>query len=183
MNIPRLIMLLALAFLGVFVEATWDLPRRVLGAQLDVLPALVVYAAVSTDLASLALLTAAAGLWLDSVSASPLGSSILPLFVTGLVLQRRRELLLREMTYAQIVLGLGATAAVTLLKLAVLLTLGEHPILGWESLWQLAVVVAGGAVLTPVVFASMDGLTRAFAYAPERGPAFRPDREMKRGRT
>ncbi len=42
MNRVHSILILAVAFVAVFVEATWNLPRHLLGAQIDVLPALMV---------------------------------------------------------------------------------------------------------------------------------------------
>ena len=56
-------------------------PRRAiwLGAQIDLLPALMVYAALNAGLPTVALLAVFGGLWFDTLSANPLGISILPL--------------------------------------------------------------------------------------------------------
>ena len=48
----------------------------------------------------------------DSLSANPLGVSVLPLFLVGFLIYRQRELILRDQPFAQFVLGLGASAAV-----------------------------------------------------------------------
>jgi hypothetical protein len=182
MNGLQTILLLVLAFLGVFAEGVVDLPRLWLGTQFDVLPPLVVCAALTGGVGALALLAAAGGLWADALSGNPLGVSVLPLFWVGLALHWWRDLVLRQLPYAQCVLGGMASAAVPALTLVVLLTLGEHPLLGWGTLWQLLVVAIGGAALTPICFSALAGLTRAFAYRPSLATPFPADREIKRGR-
>jgi len=47
--------------------------REWLGAQVDLLPALMVYAALYTGLANVAGLAVLGGLWFDGLSANPLG--------------------------------------------------------------------------------------------------------------
>ena len=64
--------LLLAALLAVWLEATFTLPRRLLGAQVDLLPALVVYAALFLDVRALALLAV-------------FGSDLKPISVVGLV--------------------------------------------------------------------------------------------------
>ena len=43
------------------------------------------------------------GLWFDSLSANPLGVSVLPLFLVGLAIHLNRELILRDQAFAQVV--------------------------------------------------------------------------------
>lgn len=176
------ILLVGFAFVGVFAAAWLEWPRRWLGAQFDLLPALVVVAAMTTNVPTLGVLAVAGGLMLDSLSANPLGLSILPLFATGCVLHRVHDVVLRDLPYAQVVLGVMATAAILLLKLVLLLSLGETPVLGWGSLWQLLIVCAWSAALTPAVFGLFDAATGLFAYRTAGPPAFRPDRDILRGR-
>jgi hypothetical protein len=66
--------------------------------------------------------------------------------------------------------------------LLILLNTGRQPVLGWGSLWQWAVMTAGGAGATPVIFALFDWCGRAFGYQPHSLPGFRPDREIRHGR-
>ena len=56
MNPFKTILILAFAFLAVFGEATLSAPRSLLGAQIDLLPALMVYAALNSGLPTIALL-------------------------------------------------------------------------------------------------------------------------------
>ena len=176
------IMILVAAFLAVFWASAFNLVRNLLGAQVDLLPALVVYASLTTGLTTVSLLALAGGLWFDSLSANPLGVSVLPLFVVGLVIYVIRELILRDQVYAQLVLGFAASAAIPVLNLVLLLTLGHDPLLGWGTLWQWVVMSVGGAIATPVVFVVFEWLHRAFTHNHAPETSFRPDREIRRGR-
>ena len=181
MNPFRTILILAGAFLAVFVEATFPLARQWLGAQVDVLPVLMVYAALYADLAAVSLLALLGGLWFDALSANPFGASILPLFVVGFVIYLRRDLILRDLSFAQLVLGTLASALVPALSLLLLLTAGKQPLLGWGTLWQWLVMTAGGAAATPLVFALFSWCDRTLGYQPRTETSFRSDREIRRG--
>ena len=124
MNPFRTILILAAAFLAVFGEAGFPILRHGLGAQVDLLPVLMVYAALNADLATVSLLAVLGGLWFDALSANPFGASILPLFAVGFVIYLRRDLILRELSFAQLVLGTLASAVVPVLSLLLLLTAG-----------------------------------------------------------
>ena len=182
MNILQTILILAAAFLAVFAEAVFPLLRYWLGAQVDLLPVLMVYAALNADLATVSLLAVLGGLWFDTLSANPLGITILPLSVVGFLIYLRRDLILREMSFAQLVLGTVASAVVPALSVLLLLSGGKTPILGWGSLWQWIVMTAGGAAATPLMFALFDRCHHALGYQPRTETSFRPDREIRRGR-
>jgi cell shape-determining protein MreD len=176
------LLILATAFLAVFWAASFRGLRGLLGAQVDLLPPLMVYAAFCTNLPVILLLAVAGGLWFDSLSANPLGVTPLPLLVVGLLIHSRRELILREQTLAQIVLGFSAGAVVPLLSLALLLSAGENPLVGWGSLWQWTVLSLGAAAATPIVFELFGLLNRLFVHQRPVHSSFRSDREIHRGR-
>ncbi|HYG33528.1 MAG TPA: hypothetical protein VEC99_02010 [Clostridia bacterium] len=182
MNWVNTFLILATAFLAVFWEAAFPGLSRVFGAQVDLLPPLMVYAALSTNLTTVCLLAFWGGLWFDSLSATPLGISILPLFGIGLAIHLCRDLVLRDRTFAQVVIGLGASAAAPLLTLLLLLTAGHTPIVGWGTIWQLIVMSASGALVTPLYFLLFDWLQRTFLHSPLPETSFRSDREIRRGR-
>ena len=182
MNPFRTILILAAAFLAVFGEAGFPILRHGLGAQVDLLPVLMVYAALNADLATVSLLAVLGGLWFDALSANPFGASILPLFAVGFVIYLRRDLILRELPFAQVILGAAASAAAPALCVLLLLTGGREPLLGWGSLWQWLVMTAGGAAATPLVFALFHWCDRTLGYQPRTETSFRPDREIRRGR-
>jgi len=183
MNWINTILILAAAFLAVFWEAAFNGVRHLLGAQIDLLPPLMVYASLSADLVVVALLAALGGLWFDSLSANPLGVSVPPLFLVGLVIHSNRELILREQTFAQFVLGFGASAAAPLLTELLLLTTRHVPLFGWGTLWQWIVLSVGGAIATPVCFELFGWLQRALVHNRASQSSFRPDREIRRGRS
>ncbi len=182
MNWLNSILILLVAFVAVFMEAVCDGARNVLGAQIDLLPALIVYASLSSGLFTVTSLAVLGGLWFDTLSANPLGISILPLFLPGYVIYLRRGLILREQFYAQMVLGLFTSAVAPVLALLLLSVTRQAPLLGWDSVWQWIVMSIGGALLTPFCFRLFDGLNHALAYRPRVETCFRLDRQIKRGR-
>ena len=182
MNWRPTMFVLVTAFAAVFFEASWGFSRRLLGAQIDLLPALMVYTALTLGFTSVVLLAVCGGLWFDSLSLNPLGASVLPLLLIGMLIYRSRELLMREHRSAQLLLGAAAGAAQPLGTLFILLNAGARPLLGWISLWAWLVMAAGAAVATPLCFKLFDRLRRAFEYQPVTESSFRPDREIKRGR-
>jgi rod shape-determining protein MreD len=182
MNWFNTISILAAAFLAVFWESAFPGVRRLLGAQVDLLPPLMVYASLCADLRTVCLLAFCGGLWFDSLSVNPLGASVLPLFIVGLMLTRKRELILKDQVFAQVVVGLAASAAVPILMLILLLTLGRAPLFGWGTLWQLIVMSIGGAIATPVVFVFFEWVQYTFAHRRGSESSFRSDREIRRGR-
>ena len=182
MNWFNTILLLLTAFVAVFMQSAFGFTRPLLGAQVDLLPPLVVYASLTGKLTSVALLAAWGGLCFDSLSANPPGVSVLPLFAVGFVIYLKRGLILRDQFTARFVLGALAGAGVPVLTVLLLLSLGQRPLLGWGSLWQLVVMSLGGGILTPVIFWFFNLLHRAFAYRPAAQTSFRPDREIRRGK-
>jgi hypothetical protein len=182
MNVFQTILILAGAFLATFGEATLSAPRAWLGAQVDLLPALMVFAALNTGLMTVALLAVLGGIWFDTLSANPLGISILPLMAVGFSIYLRRDLILRDLPFAQLVLGAAASAVVPALTLLMLLSGGAELLLGWGTLWQWIVMAAVGAVATPFVFSLLDWCGRALGYQPRQEIGFRPDREIRHGK-
>lgn len=176
------ILILAAAFLAVFWEAAFTGIRNLLGAQIDLLAPLMVYAALTSSLSTICVLACFSGLLFDSLSANPLGITVLPLFLVGFVVHLWRELILRDQTFAQAILGLSAGAAVPTLTLLILLTTGRAPRFGWGTLWQIVVMSGGAAVITPMFFLLFEWLRKLLIHAPVVETSFRPDREIRRGR-
>jgi hypothetical protein len=176
------ILVLAATFLAVFAESVFSAPREWLGAQIDLLPALMIFAALNTNLFTVALLAIFGGLWFDSLSENPLGVTIVPLFAIGFPIHFRRDLILRGLPFAQLILGAAASAIVPVLTILILLNGGKQPLLGWGSLWQWLVMTAGGAVATPILFAMFEWFHHALGYKVRSETSFRNDREILRGR-
>jgi len=177
------IILLLVTVLAVYWEAAFSGLRHLLGAQVDLLPALVVYASLYGSVATVCMVAAGGVLLFDSLSANPLGISVLPLLLCGLLIHGSRELILRDQTFAQVVLGYGASLITPIVVLLLLLTTRQEPLFGWGTFWQIAVMSVGGAIATPVVFEIFGLLDRLFGHAASGPSSFRPDREIRRGRS
>ncbi len=177
-----LVILVIPTLLAVFVGAAVNTPRQWLGGQVNLLAPLIVYAALEADVTTVALVAVLGGLAMDSLSANPLGASVLPLFWIGLALMWRRDVLLRELSYAQFVLGTVAGVLAPAMTCLLLFTVGERPLVGWSSLFQWILLAPGSGVLTPPCFWLLTWLSRRLTYQPIITPAFRSDHEMKRGR-
>ncbi len=173
------ITLLIAAYAAVFLQSAVN---GFLGVQLDILPALMVYASLTAGPITVATLALCGGLWFDSLSANPLGISILPLLAIGFVVQVRRDLILRDQTFAQFVIGLAASFAAPLMTLLFLLTAGKALLLGWGTVWQLLLMALVGGAATPGLFWLFNRVAQTFDYREATSTSFRPDREIRRGR-
>jgi cell shape-determining protein MreD len=174
--------ILVVAYLAVFIASFPHGLRDWLGAQVDALPVLMVYCGLTTGLGTLTLTAVLGGLWFDSLSANPLGATVLPLFLTGLAVHHSRELILRDELFARFLVGATASACVPLLTVLLLYANGKQPLLGWPSLWQWSIMSVGGGILTPFCFWFFDRLNEVLAYKHPVEVSFRSDREIKRGR-
>jgi hypothetical protein len=104
------------------------------------------------------------------------------LFAVALAIYFWRDLILRDQSFAQVVLGFGAGIACPVLTLLLLLTTGRPPRLGWGTLWQLLVLSLGSALATPAFFLLFEWLHKSLSHAPMVESSFRADREIRRGR-
>lgn len=173
-----LIILLA-AYIAVFLQAAMN---GLLGTQLDFLPALTVYASLTAGPVTVASLALCGGLWFDSLSANPLGISILPLLAIGFIIQIRRDLILRDQSFAQFIIGLAASFAAPATTLMFLLTAGKTPALGWGTVWQMLLITLLGGAATPGCFWLFGRVARTFDYREVVSSSFRTDRQIRRGR-
>lgn len=188
---------------AVFLQTRFAGFRPLLAAQPDLVPVLVVYAALNASLPTTAVTAVVGGLAFDAMSAGPLGLTVVPLVAVGFFLHRRRDLLLRDSSWAQASLGGAASLAVAVASVVLLFLLWpllsdrdpappflpelrrglvDLPVLGWGNLWQLLVVTVGGALASPLVFRLFRWIDRTFNYQPVPQASYRADREIKRGR-
>lgn len=177
-----IILLMACAYLAIFVEARFDLIRLGLRCQLDLLPPLMVFASLKLGLPAVVILSVFGGLLLDSISANPLGVTTLSLFVVGWLIHANKGFLLRDERYAQFVLGMVAGVAVPLISLTLLANLIEGIIFSGGLIWSLLVNAIAGGILTPLLCKLLEKLERAFSYQHDPASTWRSDREIKRGR-
>src|SRR3712207_1226043 len=92
MNSLNIGAILLFAYVAVFLEACpWGI-RSWLSTQVDVLPPLMVYCGLSTNVTTVTLTAVLGGLLFDSLSANPLGITVFPLFGIGLLVCKTRDL-------------------------------------------------------------------------------------------
>ncbi|HEY0455798.1 MAG TPA: hypothetical protein VGE41_05450, partial [Verrucomicrobiae bacterium] len=165
MNPLQTFAIILAAYLAVYFETTFNGLRSFLGAQVDLLPSLMVYAGLSSGWPTVTGLAIAGGLFYDSQSANPLGTSILPLFLIGWVIQRYRGLILREQRFAQFILGAGASALAPLMGLLILINTDKQPLISWFSLWQWILMAVLGGASAPAWFWTFDKVSLALSYS------------------
>ena len=182
MTLLNSILILLSTLLAVFWQTAFHGLHRLLGAQIDLLPALMVYASLSAGFSTVMLLGVCGGLWFDSLSANPLGISVLPLLLVGVALFSSRDLILRSQMFARFVLGFLASVTVPAFTLVLLLTTSRQPLFGWGTLWQFLVMSLAGGIATPLIFETFDWLHHLFGPVQKSEPSFRLDREIRRGR-
>ena len=171
------------AYVLVFVMARLDGIRIFLGAQIDFLPGLVVVAAMTYGIPAVLTVAIAGGLLYDAMSANPFGATTFSLIVVGTLVYINRDLLLKEQTYPQFILGAGASAAAPVLSYFVASAMGSHPLIEWPTLIVWVIMTLGGALATPIWFLIFQGVDRALHFPVVPESVTRVDREIRRGRT
>lgn len=182
MNRLETISLLLAAWFAVAFEVSFNGFRNWFGAQVSLLPALMVYVALSSSLPSVASLAIVGGLAHDSFSANPLGVTTVALALTGVLLHYKRDLVLRDQTYAQVMVGFVASALVPACVVLALMNTHNPVPLTARLLGQWLVMATGGAIATPLVFRLFAQLNRWFSYQPQPESHYRETRQIKRTR-
>jgi rod shape-determining protein MreD len=171
------------AYLLVFVMARYDGIRLLLGAQIDFLPGLVVVAAMMYGIPAVLVVSITGGMLYDCLSANPMGTTTFALTIVGAFVYFNRDLLLKDQTYPQFILGAGASAAAPILSYVAVSVLGAHPLIEWPSLWVWLIMTLGGALATPVWFVIFRRVDKALHYQMAPESVYRADREIERGKT
>lgn len=169
-------------YVVVFAQAKFTFFRDFFGAQPDLLPGMIVYAAMAFKLETVMLCTVLFGTFFDSLSTNALGTSILTLSAIGLAASRYRELLLSEHFTTHWVLGLIASGVAPVMSYVILKLSGLTPLVGAGSAWQWALMTAGGGLVTPLWFKVFNRLDDALRYKEIPESTFRSDRQIARGR-
>ncbi len=183
MNRVPITLLFLTTWLAVFCQTQFPILSGLLGIPLDIRPALIVYAALTHGLPTVVGIAVVASLGTDALSANPIGASLVPCFMLGMVLNLRRHLLLREQRYAQIWLGLAGGIAVPLVTWGLLMIDSRPAPMGFGVLLRILLLGFLNAAACPALFVVFDGLRELFDYKPIPEMGFRKDREIKRGRT
>ena len=130
MSRPTFTCLILMAMVLTYVQSHWSMMEGMWRAQIDLLPVFAAFAALHGGLGPIIGLALIAGSWLDVLSANPLGTSLVSLFLTALILHRLHEVLLKGQLAAQffVCLAAGAFGPTIILPFS----LGnEHAAFGW----------------------------------------------------
>ena len=174
-------------FLGVyilaFMQSHWSGPRLWLGFQPDLSPALLVFVGLTMGAGYVSTLAIFTGLLLDSLSANPLGVSVLPLFFAGWVVFCFREKVMVRELFAQVYLGIMAGLIVFLFQLILLILVQANPMFGWGmGFWALLnSLFCGAAVpLFNLLSKTFEQWFSHPSYNPNRWP--NSNRQIVRGK-
>ena len=162
--------ILLTAIAAIFLESACEIPRQLTGAQIDPLPALMVAAALRAPVLALTALAIMGSLWQSSISSDPLGISMLPLFLFGLLVHINEQKISSHHPGQRFALGAIAGAVVPALTLGLLLLTGHQPLVGWYSLWQWAVGIVGSGLLALAFFPWLEWLDRTVEEQPLAAP-------------
>jgi rod shape-determining protein MreD len=179
------VMLLVFLFTGyliIFAQSKFTWFRDFTGAQVDLLPGMMVYAAMAFPIATVMLCATVFGLLLDSMSMNVLGTTLISLAAIGFISSRYRDLLLSEQFTTHWVLGLIASGLAPVFSYGVLRLLDMSPLISWGSAWHWAIMTAGGGAFTPLWFKVFNRLDDALRYKEIPESVFRVDRQIARGR-
>ena len=181
-NWVSMFIFLLIGYGTIFLQSRFTVFRDFFGFQFDLVPGLVVYAAIHFSFFAALGCAATLGIMYDLLSANPIGTTLLVFAAVTFLAAYFREVLLSEEFTAQFVLGAGATFGSILLTVFLLHMTGQEPLLGVASLWSWILVSAGGGLFTPLWFRLFARLDEALRYKEVPESSFRPDRQIARGR-
>ncbi len=162
--------LLVIALLTLYLANTLEWPQRITGTRIDPLPALMVCAALRAPVLALTLLAVLGSLWQTSLSADPPGISMIPLFAVGVAVSLNRRAIHTRLWGARFAVAAAAGAFVPLVSVGLLMLLGREPLLGWFSLWQLAVMSLVSGLLALLFFPLLQWLDKTVEDQPLAAP-------------
>ena len=181
-NGVTLLVFLVTGYVVIFAQTRFTFFRDFFGAQPDLLPGMIVFAAMAFKVEVLMLCVVIFGCLFDATSSNALGTSIVSLGVIGLAASRNRELLLSDNFTTHWVLGLVASGVAPVIGYVVLNLSGMNPLVGAGSAWHWAIMTAGGGLFTPLWFKVFNRLDDALRFKEIPESTYRADRQIARGR-
>ena len=182
MNQLPVLLLLAVLWLVTFAPTQFAVLHDWIGVPLNLSPALLVYTALTHGPVLTTVVSVMAGLWLDALSASRFGVSLLPMFLFAFVVQSRSHLILRDQRFAQFWLGVAGGILIPIATAGVLLLGRREPALTQGTVAQLILLGVANGLATPLTFQLFDRMNRAFNYQSLEPGSFRADRQIVRSR-
>lgn len=162
--------ILLTALIAIFFETACQIPRSFTGAQIDPLPALMVVTALRAPVLVITALAIMGSLWQSSLSSDPLGISMLPLFLLGMLVHLNIKSISHHHIGSRFALGAIAGALVPILILCLLLLSGHQPMIGLYSLWQYAMSIIGSGLFALSFFPLLEWLNRNMEEQPFAAP-------------
>jgi rod shape-determining protein MreD len=159
-------LLIVVAVLLVVIQSTAANIISIQGAKLELLPALIVYCSMSSNIRTALLVAVCGGLFQDVLSAGRLGLSALPLCGIAVVFSNFRPLLFREFFVIQSLLGAMAAFFTSVWMVLCQLVAAGHNTVSAHTIATVFWVVLGSAVVTPLLFRVLDGLIRWMGHEP-----------------
>ncbi len=174
--------LILFAMVITYVQSHWSVMEGMWRAQVDLLPIFAAYAALHGGLGAIIGVALVAGAWFDVLSANPIGTSLISLFLTALIIHRVHEVVLKGQLAAQFFVSLSAGILGPVLSYFLLWSMGMQPLAGWGTLWQIVVNAMVCGVFGPFVFLILNLMDRWVSYEPVAQPWNRPVVEVKRSK-
>ena len=146
----RLYMLVIVATMALqcWFAAAFDIA----GAKLDLMPIVVVYAALNGSWTQTLLVATVSGLMLDTLSLAPFGLSVPPLVAGAVAINHFQRILFRDNALVQCILSGGMSAAVSLWTW-LLLRAGVAPLPATVDVWVKMLIISGmTASVAPALF-------------------------------
>ena len=182
MSRPTFTCLILMAMALAYLQSRWSVMEGLWRAQVDLLPVFAAYAALHGGLGAIIGVALIGGAWLDVLSANPIGTSLLSLFLTALIIHRVHEVLLKGQLAAQFFVSLAAGLLSPALSYLLLWGTGMQPLAGWATLWQMVVNALICGVAGPFIFLIMNKMDRWVSYEPVAQSWNRSVVEVKRSK-
>jgi rod shape-determining protein MreD len=158
--------LILIAVLAMGIQCTLAGVIHLAGAKLDLMPAMVTYAALTASWSQALVVAVTCGLLLDMFSFPPLGLSVPPLIVAAMLINHFQKLLYRDHALVQGTLA-GATSLGVSLWTGLLLRASDHPLpFDWRTALKMLLIAALAAVVAPAWCWLLDHARRPRADEP-----------------
>tara|TARA_Y100000588_G_scaffold383461_1_gene472833 strand:+ start:112 stop:669 length:558 start_codon:yes stop_codon:yes gene_type:complete len=128
--------MLTAALITSHAAISWILPQNPIILALDPLPVLIMVAAFRCPISTIGIMAVFGSLVQNSLSSTPVGTNILPLYFLGLIIHINRLNFAPNRTGTRFTLGAASGAFAPLICLGILLVTGHQPLIGWFSFWQ-----------------------------------------------
>jgi rod shape-determining protein MreD len=138
------------------------------GVKTDLLPSLMIYAGLTVGVRAVVAVGVVGALLQDSLSAMPLGVTLLPLCIVGLIAHQAQAYLSRDEKAQQLLLGALATFGASVIVLLTLATIGKGVSFSLWLLVRLVGVTLIGAIACPFFFAVLDRVNGLLGALPPK---------------